>query len=83
MNGGVLGENAGKKTLQKRSQDNKNERSSAQKVEIINIEDLDVVSPLKKRYKTKRLITPCKIIIRSTERLSNDSRSQQRSKIST
>lgn len=63
----VLDGNALKGTTRKRIWQNKEDRSSAQEVKIINLVDLEGASTPKKRARTERLITHSKLPRRKRE----------------
>lgn len=67
-----------KNTPRRRSLRNKRDRLSAQKVKIINPDDLEVSSPPKKSTRMERSTTSSKKVTRNREKLSNGSRLQQR-----
>lgn len=59
------------------------DKTSPQKLEFINLDDLEVGSPPEKMARTERSTMPRKIIIRSAKNLLNGSHSQQLSETST
>lgn len=67
-NQGSLGESALKNTPQMRHVPNERDENSAQDVEIINVDDLEIAPPPKKRYRTKRSTTPSIIRTKSANK---------------
>lgn len=80
---GILGESVMKDNPRKRSFPNRRNRSFAQEVEIINLNDLRVAPMPRNRARTERSSTPRKIVVRSTMTYSHGSLSQQHSKTNT
>lgn len=76
---GILGENDLKYSPRKRSLQNKRDKSSVQKVEIINLDDLEVASPPQKRSRAEMSATLSKIITGTTMKSSDDSYARHRS----
>lgn len=79
----VLGENALKNNPQRRPLRNRRYRGSGKVVEIINLDDLVLLSLRKKRARTKRATTPRNIISRGAMTTSAGNHWHQRSKKST
>lgn len=78
----IMNENALKDIPQRRSLRNKGDRSLAQEVKIINLDDLGVASLPNKRVKTNGCTTPSELKIIGSKKSSNGRHSQQRSEMS-
>lgn len=82
FNKGALGENALKESPRRRSLRNKIDKTFVQVVEVLNLCDLKVASPLYKRTRRERLIRHIKIITRNAKKSLDGSHSQHQNKTS-
>lgn len=80
---GALRKNTLKDTPLKKSLQNKRDRSSAQKIDITDIDDLEVATPTEKRARTELSTRLSKIMTRGAKKSSNGSRLLQGSETST